>query len=208
MARVSSPLMSLDASGTYGKALTFSKWKGRNYVRERVTPSNPKTASQTGVRAAMKFLAKAWAAFTVANKATWNAAAATRSISPFNAYVSTNLARWQENKGPTEANPAAETLTAPAIASQTLTGGTGSINVAATVASGTGVWGFAIYRSPSAITSTAWNNCVGIIANPGGTSLNFVDSPLVAGTYHYRVAALTTDGKIGTACADGPAVAS
>lgn len=208
MARVSGPLMSMEASGTYGKTLTFGKWKGRPYVRERVDPSNPKTASQTGVRVMMKFLARAWAALTAGNKTTWDALAASRSISAFNAYVSANLTRWQEFKGPTEANPAAATLAAPAIASQTLTGDVGSITVAATVASGTGVWGFAIFRSSAAIVSTNWNNCVGIISNPGGTSLSFVDSPLTAGTYHYRVAALTTDGNIGTAYADGTAVAS
>lgn len=42
--------MSLDASGTVGKTTTFSKWKGRNYVRLRVTPMNPQTADQQASR--------------------------------------------------------------------------------------------------------------------------------------------------------------
>jgi hypothetical protein len=50
MAKVTGPLMSLDASGTVGNTTTFSKWKGRNYVRLRVTPMNTKTDAQAIVR--------------------------------------------------------------------------------------------------------------------------------------------------------------
>ena len=41
MVKVYGPMMSLDATGTIGKTATFSKWKGRNYVRQRVVPANP-----------------------------------------------------------------------------------------------------------------------------------------------------------------------
>lgn len=49
-AKVTGPLMSLDASGTVGKTCTFSKWKGRNYVRLRVTPMNPQSEGQQDAR--------------------------------------------------------------------------------------------------------------------------------------------------------------
>ena len=47
---VTAPLMSLTASQTLGNTLVYSKWKSRAYVRLRVTPYNPKSAYQTGVR--------------------------------------------------------------------------------------------------------------------------------------------------------------
>lgn len=50
-AKVSTPLMSLDASGSVAKAITFSKWKGRNYVRQLVIPANPRTSGQQTTRA-------------------------------------------------------------------------------------------------------------------------------------------------------------
>lgn len=53
MAKVTSPLMSLDASGSIAGAITFSKWKGRNYVRQLVIPANPRTAGQQAARAAV-----------------------------------------------------------------------------------------------------------------------------------------------------------
>lgn len=59
MAKVSGPLMSLDASGKVGGTVVFSKWKGRNYVRQLVTPANPDTSGQKGVRSILGTLAKA-----------------------------------------------------------------------------------------------------------------------------------------------------
>jgi hypothetical protein len=53
MAKVTSPLMSLDASGSIAGALTFSKWKGRNYVRQLVIPANPRTTGQQTSREAL-----------------------------------------------------------------------------------------------------------------------------------------------------------
>lgn len=46
MAKVTGPLMSLEASGTIGNALTFSRWVGRPYVRRYTVPGNPQTLTQ------------------------------------------------------------------------------------------------------------------------------------------------------------------
>lgn len=51
MSRVLGPLLSLDASKTFGSTLTFSKWKGINTVRLKSNPSNPKTTTQMTNRA-------------------------------------------------------------------------------------------------------------------------------------------------------------
>lgn len=59
MAKVTGPLMSLDASGTVGGTTVFSKWKGRNYVRLRVTPMNPKTSGQATARTYMGAIGQA-----------------------------------------------------------------------------------------------------------------------------------------------------
>ena len=67
MAKVTGPLMSLDASGTVAKTTTFSKWKGRNYVRHRVIPRNPQSAGQVATRGYLGVLAKAaFAVLTIA----------------------------------------------------------------------------------------------------------------------------------------------
>ena len=56
MARVTGPLMSMEASGTIGKTLTFANWVGRQYVRRWTRPANPQTASQMGQRNAFSVI--------------------------------------------------------------------------------------------------------------------------------------------------------
>lgn len=50
MAKVTGPLMSMEASGAFGGALVFGKWKGRPTVRQLVIPANPKSINQTAAR--------------------------------------------------------------------------------------------------------------------------------------------------------------
>ena len=57
MAKTTGPLFSLEASGTIGNTITYSRWKGRPYVRRRVIPVNPMTADQIKVRNAMRVMA-------------------------------------------------------------------------------------------------------------------------------------------------------
>ena len=68
MAKVTGPLMSLDASGTVANTATFSKWKGRNYVRQRVIPMNRQTDAQQTVRSVLGTIAKACSAVLTATK--------------------------------------------------------------------------------------------------------------------------------------------
>jgi len=67
MAKTTGPLFSLTASGTVGKTITYSNWKGRPYVRRRVIPLNPMLAGQMAVRNALRCIAQAvvWANLTV-----------------------------------------------------------------------------------------------------------------------------------------------
>ena len=54
MAKVTGPLMSMDASGKFAGALVFGKWKGRPTVRQLVTPANPQTTGQQASRNAVR----------------------------------------------------------------------------------------------------------------------------------------------------------
>lgn len=53
MAKVAGPLMSMDASGKLGDSIVFSKWKGRNTVRQFVIPANPMSSGQGDQRIMM-----------------------------------------------------------------------------------------------------------------------------------------------------------
>jgi hypothetical protein len=202
MARVSGPAMSLDASGSLGGAIVFSKWKGRNYVRELVTPLNPKSAKQTGVRAMMKFLTQRWQYISAGSQDDWDAPAEASQISAINAYVRENLNRWQLFQGPSQIYPATEASSGLTVSSHTYTGGAGFATLSLTPSGSTSIWGFAIFRDAAEITAPNWNNCVAVIPANGASAVSYTDSPLTAGTYHYRACVLNTDGKMGTVLAD------
>jgi len=104
--------MSLDASGTIAGAITFSKWKGRNYVRQTVVPANPRSGLQTGMRSSMKFLTQVYAAIGAGPQGHWKDVADPLAITALNAMVRLNQARARANQGlrqdPTIAAGAAE----------------------------------------------------------------------------------------------------
>jgi hypothetical protein len=204
MARITGPLMSVDASGTYGKALTFGKWKGRNYVRERVIPANPRTAAQLGVRAMLGYLSRLWGTLVAPDKASWNADATARQITPFNAFVSANMQRWLLNEAPVSEKDTVATGGALDCGVITATGGAGfaTLSIADNGASDMDATDIAIFRSAGAITAINWNQCVAIIPTAGGGPTVWTDSPLTAGTYHYRAALISPDGQIGPQAAD------
>lgn len=89
MALVNGPLMSMDASGTFKQTLTFSIWKGRNYVRTWARPTNPKTADQQTQRTLMNDAVAAWHALYSGTADNWNVAARDvyPPISGFNYWV-------------------------------------------------------------------------------------------------------------------------
>jgi hypothetical protein len=206
MALVTGPFMSLDASGTLAGTLTASHWKGRNYMRQRVIPLNPKSAKQLGVRAMLKFLGAHWAAMADGDKDDYDADAEAKSISPFNQYCSANLLRWQQNKAPTEAWPAPEAATPLTVTTQTLTGHEGYATVEITPSGATAIGGMMIFRDLAEITDPNWANCVAVIEADGANKVTYTDSPLEPETYHYRTAVFCDDGILGTVHADGTAV--
>jgi len=91
MARVTGPLFSLDASGTVADAMTFSKWKGLNYVRLRVIPANPQTDSQVSQRDTLAAATSTWknaVSLPAASKNSWGASASGTGMSGFNRFTS------------------------------------------------------------------------------------------------------------------------
>ena len=92
-----SPLVD-DARGSVGDT-TFSKWKGRSYIRTRVTPSNPQTTAQTNVRDAMRETVGLWQSLSTALKGFFGDGSAGLRISGYNDCVKRNRTPIQDNSG-------------------------------------------------------------------------------------------------------------
>lgn len=74
MAKTTSPLFSMKASGQLGKSLVYMSWKGINDVRTYVIPANPKSAGQQTQRGFFTNAVTAWHTdgYTALDVAAWN----------------------------------------------------------------------------------------------------------------------------------------
>lgn len=210
MARTTGPLMSLDASGSIAKTITFSRWKGRPYVRQLVTPSNPRSALQVSTRAMMKFLSQSWTSdLSGADKATWDALAAADAISPFNAYTRENLRRWTQFTAPGKAYPVGGTGTVPTWTTlPDVTGGVRQATVSFDVNALNNGWGLMIFRADTTGFTCARDNLVGIYRPLGTAAAVFIDTPIEPGTWYWNFISFTTDGAMSSALGEQTATVS
>lgn len=205
MARVTGPLMSIDASGSVAGTVVFAKWRGRNYVRRHAVPANPKTTAQLAARAIVRFLATAWASIIDANKATWSAAAEAKKISSFNEFVAYNARNWRDNLAPSQDYPGARdgTADAPGVLVATVEGR--QVQLSIPVTPGAQAWGIAICRSLTGSFTPSASNCIAIVPADGTTKL-YTDGPLPPDTYYYNAIGFTVTGAFSAAGTEASAV--
>lgn len=191
MAKVTGPLLSMDASGTVAGTAVFSKWKGRNYVRTRVIPHNPKSAAQTGVRTTHAGLVATFQANVATINTNFATRAKQRSISPFNAFVGFNQKRMAEGFYP--ANSVTPTNAAPSNNATALAAAVSGKYVRLTWVDSADAngWLFAIYRKLGSAPTGLSTEQVGMIKR--GAQV-FEDGPLTAGTWYYCIAAISVNG--------------
>jgi len=197
MVKLYAPLFSLGASGTIGKAVTFSNWKGIAYARQRVVPANPKSVLQVSVRAMMRFLSQAWTDIGSTPQGSWDAPAAATNVSPFNAYIKHNLQRWREFQPPSQTHPAPETGTEPVATLDSAVGGPSYIDLTFTITTLNDVWGVILFRSPTGSFTPSRANAIRVIPITGTGELVYTDSNLDAGDYYYDAKFFTKEGVLG-----------
>jgi hypothetical protein len=102
MARTTGPLFSLAATGTLGKALTFSSVPGKSITKRKPERAISRSRPERAARAKMQFLQRAWAPDVLTNNLApdWQPLAAQRAIPPYNAFLSDNLERASGSDAP------------------------------------------------------------------------------------------------------------
>ena len=111
MAKVTGPLMSLSASGSFGDTLVYATWKGIQYVRQYFVPQNPNTAGQQVIRGYFSTAVSAWQGETSPVRTSWTNYASTNALkeSGFNLYVGKYIKFLIDNAG----TPPTDTDTPP-----------------------------------------------------------------------------------------------
>jgi len=198
MVKVYGPMMGLDASGSLADAITFSKWKGRNYVRQRIIPANPQSGMQTCMRTMLSALSKDWANLSAAEKAKWLTLAAASVVSPFNAFVQFNQLRMRQYKSPCiDPTDTDASLTLAAITGFAATGGVHQCTISFSVDTLNGGYGCLLHRNPLVDGDASLDEQVHVFLFHATGTKTWVDSPLTAGVWKYSYRPFTTDGLLG-----------
>jgi len=197
MVRLKAPLFSLGASGTIGKAVVFSNWKGRSYARRHAIPANPNSGLQVGIRAVFKFTAQNYTHLLTADLTDWTGLAAADNITPLDAQIRDAVTRarrnlgWRENV--TDADPGA--IDAP-------TAGTATVQPKTLVVGWTDPGAnkpdscFALYGSTVTGFTPDISNLIGVVEK---STFSFTYTHLVSGTpYYFRCRGISKSGKLGT----------
>jgi len=200
MASVKGPLMSMDASGSVADTITFSKWKGRNYVRQLVIPANPQSGLQMGVRATFKFVTQIWATLSETIQGHWEDLARTQSITPLNAMVQYDQTRGRQDFGMKQDPTVAEGAVEAAPVGGAATAQPKSLKITWADSVGADDWCTEIYRSTTAGFTPGPATLVAVI--PHGDQV-WTDVGLITGTnYHYRIRGNEKGGTAGTLAAE------
>jgi len=200
MAVLKGPMLSLDASGSIGGAITFSKWKGRNYARELVKPANPNSGLQVSVRAMMRFITQEYGGLSATIKGRWEDEYPSLVITGLNAMVKLNQERNRQFLGakqdPTLAAGAVEAAPGGVVA----TAAPKSVRLTWTDSIGADDWCTLIYRSTTLGFTPGPSNLLRVV--PDGLQA-FTDVGLTTGTpYYYRLGGCETGGTLGTLAAE------
>lgn len=201
MARVTGPLMSMDASGTVAGAIVFSRWKGLPYVRRHAIPQNPRSPKQVSVRAMMTFVSRTWGVLMSSHWADWEAAAETQHMSGFNYFVGKSMSRWRTFRGPQMAlpNQPVAPLSDPGVV--TVTGGVREATLSIAYGAVPPNWAWLVFAALGAPVVPSFSNLVGCFANVSDPDV-FVHTPIAPGVWHYATFGMNSDGQFSVASAD------
>lgn len=92
MPKTTAPLLSFGASGQIAKTVVYSSWKGRQYARRHVVPSNPNTAEQQSTRGIFTWLQATYKLAPSLVTDVWTAYAKGLVMTNRNAFSKSNLA--------------------------------------------------------------------------------------------------------------------
>jgi hypothetical protein len=185
--------MSSEASGTAGGELVFSTWKGRAYVRRRTTPTDPHSPAQLSYRTMFTYLTKLYPTVELYYGEQWQPLALELGVSRANAFLKYNLERWAQFKPVSWYYPATEEGTPGDAPTVTPTSGQHNARLLIHFANPENTELTYIFRKLDSAPTPGTDTLVAVVEFIG-QDLDFHDSPLPPGQWHYIVRGATGDG--------------
>lgn len=150
MAKTTAPALSFGASGQIASTMVYSRWKGRQYVRRHVVPSNPQTSEQSLTRNAFTWLQSVYKVAPSIVTDVWDAYAKGLVMTGRNGFTKQNLPTLRPASDIVGMVMSPGALGGLPPASLTPTGGVGTMSLAV-VAPSVLPQGWTIYSAQGAI---------------------------------------------------------
>jgi hypothetical protein len=196
MATITGPLLSTEAIGTLGRALTIARRKS-SFTAYRYTPAPyRRTPAQVGRRIMFSFLGSQWPLLPQPDQATWKPNFHTDPPYAFLNYQHVNLLRWSQHNAPSTTCPATQATTPAQIDSFSATPMPGMVSLIFRQFACADCWAQVLYRHHAWPFTPAPTNLVQVFPYVGSGFLQRMDSPVPTGTWHYYLGNFTKTGKL------------
>jgi len=104
--KLTGPMLSFEAHGTLGGAITAGLWRGRPFVKRKPDSAVRWTAEQRSQRARIGYLKKMWQFLPLLTggdaQDQWAAVTDNVTSTPYHTWLATNMQRWSDTKAAVE----------------------------------------------------------------------------------------------------------
>jgi hypothetical protein len=204
-------MQSEQASGTLASQLTFSKNKGRAYVKRYAKPRQPRTAPQKVNRLVLAYIVAFWRLLRDADPQPyapdWQELATAAQTSQYNQFVKHNLLQWQQGNAPSYTPDKTVSVTTDGSENEEDEQHGNQVTINLTPSQDGNTYGWAIYRTKDAFPTTGNTNLHALIPSPDATRLTpvtFTDTLVEPGSYQYIICSLSPTGTLGMWTTAGP----
>ena len=193
MAKLTGPQFSLTASGQFGKAIVYTRWRGTAVSRQLVTPRNPRSMPQRARRAMMGCMAALWTLTSDSQKALWKAAGVSYNLPGFQTFTKFGLNAYTKGYAPANEPGSVPTIVDDAVTGLSV-GQTGSAVTVSFTPSATATNFGSIVVASVFVPTVIWPEEIVAVEPPLVDQAYFT---LPQGTWHIAVAPFDEDGLIG-----------
>lgn len=198
MVKLTGPLISIEASGTLAKLLTYNQQPRGTTLRKKPQPKHPRTKAQVAVQAALTFVTQQWKNRSQAEQDTWDHPDFIDAVSAYTNYVKFNCQRIRAVLPPIVEYP----YDVPRNTCQSYVpvaiGQTRRVYLwwrCKGVLAQT--WGLFIFRGPSPWPAGTFENLCHVGIMDDALPHDHYDHHLEPGTYSYRWQAFSLYGRLG-----------
>jgi hypothetical protein len=195
MPKLTGPCLSTEARGTLARLLTFLKTRRGTVVKKRTPPHDPATFLQLYRRWMFAFLQRNWAALEAIDKQTWNDLADFHNVSPNNAYLGTNMERWDNFEVPSAYLPIQQTGSPGTVALFTTTKDNNRIKVTLKVTPISQNWGMILYFSHGLPPSHIPQHVIQVNLHVLSTNQYYYYYPTSGGYHWFKISLFSYNGE-------------